>query len=327
MTLRYPDLESVKKEIETEINGYINSIAILGSLRDYLRNIKIECYIETKIEKKGGGFKTPDLLIHSDDFLLVDHKYTESRDRRTLGSKVEEMKEYESAFVFAQAGRDGERTVEFEPEIVMLTPQNATRFFARISGCPITWGYELDEVISINQSIRSVKDSKIPSLFDPILLCPKSEDVAKYKFIISNAPLPYTASQVYTVLWTLWRPPRARALFTPEFEVQYENVLDMFNNLFPPWVSKEIKQLNASRLREALLLLQDVGWIRWLERERRIIVYRSKGKYIADLFPYLIDHNVKVVHAAKVKEYEKKLKETKVEEVRQKKISDWLASL
>lgn len=61
LTLQYPDLTSVKKEIETEIAAYTNAIVTLASFREYLRNLGINSYIEKKIEKKGGGFKTPDL--------------------------------------------------------------------------------------------------------------------------------------------------------------------------------------------------------------------------------------------------------------------------
>lgn len=321
MTLRYPDLESVKKEIETEITAYIHAITTLGSLREHLRNINIRCYVEKKLEKKIGGHKSPDLLIRSGNYLIVDHKYTESADSRTLASKVEEMKEYETTFILSSF--ESEARIEFEPEIVMLTPQKATTHFRKILNCPTTWGYRLNEEIIIEQSVGSVKDSKVLSLFDPTLFCPKAEEISKYKFVISRAPLPYTAYQVYTVLWTLWTPTR---YFTPEFEVKYDDVLDVFNNLFPPWISGEIKQLNASRLQEAILCLQEIGWIRWLETEKKVIVYRSKGRYVPDLFSYLIDHCVKSQHARRVKEYEKKAKKLRVEEpLEQKKISDFFS--
>lgn len=308
MTLRYPDLASVKKEIETELNAYIHAIIVLSSLREYLQNMKIECYIEKRIKKKEGEHKTPDLLIHSDNYLIVDHKYTESKDQRTLANKVEEMKEYDTIFVLPNSKSKIE--IEFKPECVMLTPNEAVSFFKKILDCPVTWGYTLNEEIVVEQGIGSVEDSRILSLFNPTVLCPRAEEVSKYKFIISHAPLPYTACQVYIVLWNLSPPTQ---FFTPEFEVKYDDILDGFNHLFPPWISPEIKQLNTSRLSGALLFLQVTGWIRWLETEKKVIVDRKKGRFIADSLSYLVDHYVKMEHTKRVKEYEKKVKELKIE--------------
>ena len=96
----YPTLENVKKEVEGEINGYIHAITLLSSLREHLKNKNIECHIEPKITEKAGGFKTPDLLIKSNGFLIIDHKYTESTDERNLLSKIDEMEKYSQVFIF-----------------------------------------------------------------------------------------------------------------------------------------------------------------------------------------------------------------------------------
>jgi len=308
LTLRYPDLSSVKKGIETELNAYVHAINVLGSFREYLRSLGIQCYIEKKVDKKEGNHKTPDFLIRSNNFLMVDHKYTESEDERTLASKIEDMKEYDTTFVLPSS--KPEKQVEFKPECVMLTPKKAVKHFRKILNCPITWGYTLNEDILIEQGIRSVTDSRILSLFNPTMLCPKAPEVAKYKFIISHAPLPYTACQVYYILWTLSPPAR---FFFPEFEVKYDDILDVFNNLFPPWISGEVRQLNDSRLRKALQFLHETGWIRFLETENKVIVIRRKGRFIADLLSYLVDRHVKIEHAIRVREYEKKVKELKIE--------------
>ncbi len=309
MTLQYPDLDSVKKEIESEVNAYIHAITTLSSLREHLESMNIKCYIEMKIEKRKGNYKTPDLLICSDNYIVVDHKYTESKNEKTLTNKLKEMKEYDHVFIFHDARSKKEN--EFKPEIVMLTPEEIVKYFKEQLNCPITWGYRLNEEITINQSIGSVRDSKIASLFTPMLVCPKAEEISKYKFIISHPPLPYTACQIYTVLWTLSPPTE---FFTPEFEVKYDDILSVFNNLFPPWVHSEIRQLNVKRLSAALLFLQKIGWIRWFETERIIIVDRRKGRLIADLLAFLIDHRVKIEHEKRVKDYEKKLKELEVTE-------------
>lgn len=309
MTSAYPTLASVKNEIESEINAYIHSLTLLSSLREYFKSRGIDCHIEPKIKKKSGDPSAPDLLLHANNFLIVDHKYTQSTDQRTLSNKISEMKKYDAFFLLFDDGSQTE--VETKPEVVMLTPEKNIPIFKTLSNCPITWGYVLEENIELRQSIGSVKDSRVLSLFTPTLSCPLSTEIAKYKFIISHPPTPYTAVQVYSFLWTLIQPTQ---LFAPEFEVKYDDILTVFNSFFPPWLRPEIRQMSVKRLEEAIDLLQKVGWIRWYKQENLILVDKTKGRLIPDISAYLIDNFVKIEHAKKVKKYEGKVKERKIPE-------------
>jgi hypothetical protein len=278
----------------------------------------MECYVERRIDKPEGGYKTPDLLVHSHNFVIVDHKYTESRNQMTLTGKIEEMTGYDTAFIWIRSGSE----IVFEPEIAMLTPQVVAVEFKKILGCPIIWGYQLNDEITIEQTIGSVKDEEISSVFDPILHVSKSRDVAKYRFIISHAPLPYTACQIYTLLWTLLPTTQ---YFKPEFEVDYDVLLEQFNHLFPPWISAEVKQMNVTRLEEAVGFLESVAWIKWFSTEKKIIVYKGKGRLSPDMLEYFIDHLVKKEHAKRVREYEKQIEKiVKEEPVKQKRIVEYI---
>jgi hypothetical protein len=303
----YPTLASVKNEVESEVNAYIHSLTLLSSLREYFQSKGIECHIEPKIRKKNGDYNTPDLLLHSNNFLIVDHKYTESIDQRTLSNKINDMKKYDKLFLLPDD--ESQTEVETKPEVVMLAPAKSTPIFKTLSNCPITWGYVLEENIELRQSIGSVKDTKILSLFTPTISCPLSTEIAKYKFIISHPPTPYTAVHVYSFLWNLIQPTQ---FFAPEFEVKYDDVLTVFNSFFPPWLRPEIRQMSVKRLEEALDLLQKVGWIRWYKQEGLILVDRTKGRLIPDISSYLIDNFVKIEHARRVKKYEGKIKERKI---------------
>jgi len=286
----------------------------LSSLREHLRSVGIPCYIEKKIEKKQSGHKTPDLLICSNNYLVVDHKYTESANALTLSGKIEEMKEYDTTFVF--------ESTEFKPEVVMLVPTNVVTAFKKILDCPITWGYILDEDIIISQSIGSVQDSRVIPLFNPNLFFSKAKEVSKYKFIISHSPLPYTACQVYTILWAL-HPPFG--YFASEFSVEYDVILSSFNDLFPPWISSEVQQLQPKRLKKSLGLLEDIGWIKWLEIEKKVIVSKTTGRLTADTMENLIDRHTENEFAKKVKEYEKERAESEklAKGFEQKELSDY----
>lgn len=318
MALQYPDRGSIKIAVRTEVMAYIDAIMILGSLRGHLESIGVKSHIEKKIDKKEGGYKTPDLLICSDNYIIVDHKYTESTNETTLAGKIEEVKEYDTTFV--------NESVEFEPEIVMITPAKIIEYLKRILDCPVTWGYTVNGEICINQSIGLIKDTQISSLFKPTLFCPKSRDICKYKFIISHSPLSYTACQVYTILWTL-HPPAG--YFAPEFDVDYKTILDQFNHLFPPWLSPEVKQLNVDRLRQALTFLQNINWIKWLELEDKVLVFKNKGRLAGDTLEYFINECTDMEFSRKKEEYELQTKQLKTAEMdkQQKLLGDFFGEL
>jgi hypothetical protein len=303
----YPTLSNIKNEVESEVNAYIHSLTLLSSLREYFQGKGIECHIEPKIKKKVGDPSTPDLLLCSQNFIIVDHKFTDSSDQRTLSDKIEEMKKYDHLFLLQD--RVTQTEVECKPEVVMLTSEKNVSSFKTFSSCPITWGYVLDDEITLKQSIGSVKDPKVLSLFNPTITCNLSGEIAKYKFIISHAPLPYTAVQVYSMLWNLIQPNQ---FFSREFEVKYDHILIIFNSYFPPWLRPEVRQMTVKRLDESLDFLQKVGWIRWYRNERTLSVDRTKGRLIPDLSAYLIDNYVKMEHARRVSEYEKSIKKQKV---------------
>lgn len=63
----------------------------------------------------------------------------------------------------------------------------------------------------------------------------------------------------YVVLWTL-QP--STQYFKPEFEVNYDVLIERFNHLFLPWISPEVKQMNEGRLAQALEFLNSISWIR-----------------------------------------------------------------
>lgn len=301
MPLNPPDAAQIKRCIEIEFNAYVFEIQVLGSLHEYLETMNIPSYIEKKINKKDGGFKTPDLLICSDDFLIIDHKYTESDNERTLADKVQEMSEYRSKFILHDNKKN--QDIEFDPECVMLVPDGSIKHFKKNLNCPVTWGYKLNGNVTIQQGIGSVKDSKILALFNPSMWFEKAEEIAKYKFVISHAPLAYTSSQVYTILWTLMSSPSD--YFATEFKVKYDTILNQFNHLFPQWISAEVKQMNVSRLEEALLFLQELGWVRWLSSDKEVIVYKQKGQHLGDIISYLIEQQAKKMYEHQIRVYQK----------------------
>jgi hypothetical protein len=301
---KYPDLDLVRKVITSEVQAYVHAVTVLSSLREVLQQNGFACHIEKKLYRRDGSHKKPDLLICSDNYIIVDHKYTESKAVDNLLDKIEVMKGYNTKFFLNNA--KGEEPTEFDPEVVMLTPEKAVQWFKEFLGCPITWGYGLNDEITIKQSVGSIKDPRVSALFKPDLSFQRAEDIAKYKFITSNTPLPYVACHVYMVLFTLIRPDQT---FSDKFEVKYSELLDRVNTLYPPWVSPEIKQLNVKTLRNALHFLQGIGWIRWFESENIVVVDKKKGQLTPDLLVYFIEKLAKDQHEQLVKRYERELKE------------------
>lgn len=195
LSLKYPDLAGVKKEVESEVHAYIDAITVLSSLQEYLNNMDVESRIEIELKKKDGTPKIPDLLICSNNHIIVDHKYTESENEKTLATILEKMREYDSVFVLNSSKSRSEKS--FTPEVVMLTAERSVEHFRKLLNCPITWGYRLDSEIEIKQMIGAVKDTKVSSFFSPNLQCSVAEEISRYKFFLSHPPLPYAACEIY----------------------------------------------------------------------------------------------------------------------------------
>ena len=147
----------------------------------------------------------------------------------------------------------------------MLTPEKSASLFNSLLNCPITLGI-LNRRRNRNQTKHPLSSrQQLLSFFNPTFIIPRSGELAKYRFILSHAPVPYTACNVYNTLWNLI--PAAQ-LLAKEFQVKYSDILSIFNTFFPPWLRPEIKQMTVTRLDDALNFLQVVGWIR-LDKTRR----------------------------------------------------------
>ena len=97
---KLPDLDDIKNQIESEFRAYCDAIEILSSLRDFFRNKSIPCHIEKSVEKKAGGDKQPDLIVCSDNYLFIDHKYTKTQCEKNLDEKINEVNGYDTVFIF-----------------------------------------------------------------------------------------------------------------------------------------------------------------------------------------------------------------------------------
>ncbi|MGD6807347.1 MAG: hypothetical protein ACQCN4_10370 [Candidatus Bathyarchaeia archaeon] len=295
-----PNIDLIKSKIETEFKAYTDSIEVLGALREFLDKNAITSYIEKKVYKINGGDKQPDLLVVSKNFLFIDHKFTKSNEPKTLEDKIEEMAEYNRSFYFDDP--KSRKRIQITPECVMLTPKEVIKHFRKNAKCPITWGYKIDGTVFIEESIGKVNDSKIASFFKPSLIIPISRERRKYRFVLSHAPKCYTAFQVYNAICFIYN---SKDCDKTTFQANYNDLLSDFNDLFPPWVLKEAKQLNATRLDEALSLLTRLGWIEVVNSQsgKVIIVNRKKFLRTGDVLGLFKAEEAKELFEQKMREY------------------------
>jgi len=273
------ELERIRLETRNDIDGYVFSLKIYGSLKSRLEKESLRVYVERDLKSTSGGKKRPDLLVRAGtDFLIIDHKYITSQDKRTLESALAEIDEYDDDFLF-----DG---VSFRAQLAMLCRLPTAELYKRlgVQTKHVILGYIVEREITFRQLAGSIHSSAICKLYTPDLVFPVDENVWKYKFIRQEAPLPYTAQCVYAILFSL----RAE-YFQEEFEVRYGVVLDQFNTLFPPWIRSDVKQLTPGRLNDVLRFLRRIGWIDWEEGSEQIVVDATKGKRMPDLLTFFID--------------------------------------
>ncbi len=272
-------LEIVKKKIRTDVDSYIFSLKLYGSIKVSLKDQFIKIYVEKDFPKKNGGKKRPDLfLITRTGNVIADHKYITSSDPITLQQHLNDLGEYQTDYVM------GSQTVQ--PEVILLCPLEAAREYANqgINSVFPILGYVLDREITIEQVIGQVKDPSFRSMFHPRLAFPVPVEALKYKFIREEPSLPYTAQTVYASLW-----PLRDDFESPEFKVSYKIVLDQMNTLFPSWLGEDIHQITPGRLNNALSFLNRIGWIRWKQDTDPIHVSVSKGRRIPDSLDRFID--------------------------------------
>jgi hypothetical protein len=295
-----PDFDTIKNQIDTEFKGYTDSIEVLSALRDFLDFRSIPCYIEKKVYKTEGGEKQPDLIVASKNFLFIDHKYTKSDDPRTLEGKIKEVNEYNHSFYFEDPKT--KTRIEITPECVMLTPKEVVKHFRKKTKCPITWGYKLDGSVYIEQSIGSVSDSQISAFFSPYLIVPLSAERRKYRFVLSHAPKSYTTYQVYSTIYFMYQ---TKDFDKTTYQAKYEDILSDFNDLFSPWVLKEAKQLNVTRLDEALAFLSRLGWIEVVDSPSGKIIIVNKKKFFrtGDVVGFFKTEDAKALFEEKMREY------------------------
>ena len=298
-----PNLDIIKNQVDTEFRAYVDAIEVLSALRDFLTSKSINCYIEKRVHKKSNNLpKEPDFIIQSGAYLFVDHKYTKSSDDKTLESKVQEIAEYNCSFIFED--QKTKLLIEINPECIMLTPKEVVKNFKKKTNCPITWGYKLDGGVYIEQSIGSVNNAQILSFFNPTLIIPLSAERRRYRFVLSHAPKPYTTWQIYSTIFIMYR---TKDFDKSTFEVKYSEILADFNNLFPPWILKEAKQLNARRLEEALTFLKELGWLEIIDApnspEKTIVVDRKKFSKTGDALSYFKSEYAKQLFDEQMKQY------------------------
>jgi len=96
--------------------------------------------------------------------------------------------------------------------------------------------------------------------------------------------------------------------------VDYDTILKDFNGLFPPWLSPKVKQLTDTSLKQALTFLQKIGWIKWLETEKRYYSLRIKERLQGDTLEYFIDKCTEIEYVKRLRKYEKQIILSKVAE-------------
>jgi hypothetical protein len=234
-----PSVEDIKEEITRNVDGYVLSLKIYGSLKLWLERSGIRVFVEKDLPRKDGTPKRPDLLLKTpmSNFVLIDHKYISSSNEITMRRTLEDMDEYFTEFQFDNSS--------FKPEVVMLCPIKAAQQFMHLQPSPrcIIWGYEVEKKILIEEALGKVKDPSLASLFSPSMSFEVARETLRYKFLRQEPPVPYTADTVYRMLWNLrqdWKQP--------EFNVSYEILLKQFNTLYPPWINRDVHQLTQGRL-------------------------------------------------------------------------------
>lgn len=296
-------IEELKIKIRDDIEAYVISLRILGTLKRHLEKKHLHAYVEIDINRVNGTPKRPDLLVNKNNhFLIMDNKYVRSDNPKTLESALDEVNEYDDNFEL--------KGVNFRPQVAMLCPLDAAQLCEQLTHVtnPVI-GYVVEKEIALTKVTGSIIINEIEELCDPSSPILVEEEVKKYKFIRQEAPLPYTAHVVFSILNGFFTD-----YFQTEFNVSYDIVLEQFNTLFPPWIKNDVIQLTPGRLNASLDFLKKIDWIDWIKEQNSIVVKTNKGGKILDIIKYFIERYA----SFKIKE----LKRNEKKKMRQKIINE-----
>lgn len=317
-------IEEIQEEVKNEVAEYENQREVCLSFREYFSKMDgIKVWAEPVLKLPDGKFKTPDLLLAKNEWVILDYKEITSRAKTTLNSHLSDVAQYRQQFTLGK--------VNFEPDIGLICPLNIAPAFKELVNTAPVLGCRLGKNIRLRRVAGDFRSHEISNLFPSETSFPLATQLSMQKFLRHDPKaIAYTAEIVRTVLWQL-----NQTLGSDDIVATRKQLIDAMTTLYPPYLLShkgdgfDIYQVTSGRVNQALEFLDKIDFVtikkapRERENEDVISTSRRKAPQVTNFIEYFIKKEAELrfealEKARKKEEREQQRKLAKEEKKRQK---------
>lgn len=266
------------RDVVKECQRYSDTVAFFYVFSKGLVDSGVKVEIEQDRRSPTGARRVPDFLVIDGSKItdVVEHKGSLTDPEHTLEEFNEVAKKYSRI-----EGNDG---VE-EPRVTLLYPLHQKRVVdavrVRIDSSLNLCGFdqtskETEVSFALSGNVHSSGVDRVlrgpPLQYDPAIVR------STYKYIRSDPPVAYVASEVWRILPTFKGVKEADLRI---YDVSRDLLLERMRQFYPPWI-RELQQINSARVDGALLFLNSAGFVQWKPGNRIIRVNSTRGSRSGD---------------------------------------------
>lgn len=277
------------RDVVRDCQRYSDTVAFFYVFSKGLADAGAKVEVEHDMRTPKGNRRSPDFVVF--DGLTVsdvlEHKGSLTDPSHTLEEFNNVEKKYRE--LLGSNGTD-------RPKVTLLYPSNQERVVDAIRSqiepslnlCAFDQTSAETEIsFTLSGNTQSTIVEQIlrgaPLQYDPAIVR------STYKYIRAGPPVPYVASEVWRILPTFKGVKEADMRI---YDVDRTLLLDRMRQFYPPWI-RDVQQVNASRVDDALEFLHWADFVQWKPGNRLIRVNSTRGSRSGDHLETLAREYVK----------------------------------
>lgn len=247
------DIEKLLDDVTNEFNEYEHQRLICLSIREYFKNSQnLRIWSEPVLISSIGNNKTPDLLLHKENWAILDYKEIRGKSKDTLNHHITDLEKYRQQFVFDEE--------TFEAEVVMIAPLDVAPAFKHLVNTPPILGSSLGKSIKLKQTVGEFKSHDLNDVFAGELSFPLATITSTQKFLRHE---PKTVSYIASIVWpSLWQ--LSMSVGSDDIRVSKSNLIKTMSGFYPPYLKSvkgsqfNLSQVTEGRINKALKFLKKI---------------------------------------------------------------------
>jgi len=269
-------------KILKDCDDYTDSVTFFSVFKDEMDKAKLSCEVEHDFKISGSKRenRNPDFAIMKGNDIIdvIEHKASISSPQNALEEFTDAEKQYR---ILDYNG------VVSKPSITVLYPEWSRihvdkvrdKVPSDVSLCAFDQT-SADDVITFKLEGDGCCDD-VKEILDGNSIRFKATAYSKYKFIRRDPPIPYTAFQIWGLLYGFLDSKSSDKV---EIPVSYKELCRRAEYFFPPWIRNN-HQVKSNRMMSALKFLQTTKFVK-IAGDDTIVRYSNRGTKSGDLQAY-----------------------------------------